>query len=97
MKPLDKQLDQLLHAAAQAPRTPGPDIPTPSATWLLQQRENAASHYYEDTIRPTLRIALATACLILAITSVVTTRQITHNNQDVLTTSERSLTQMLAR
>ncbi|MGA1235681.1 MAG: hypothetical protein ACO34E_02335 [Limisphaerales bacterium] len=92
MKPLDQQLHKLLKAAAQAPPTLTV-TKHPSARWLLQQRQSRLQ--LTRNPYPLLRPALAAACTILTLTTLLNLHQIADSKRDVFNSANIALSQLL--
>lgn len=92
MKPLDQQLNKLLKAAAQAPSNQTPPK-HPSPRWLLQQRQ--ARLQLTRNPNTFLRHALAAACTILILATLLNLHQIAKSERDVFNSANIALTQLL--
>ena len=95
MKKTEHQLECLLRAAAAAPR-PRDESPAaaPNVAWLLRQRETASQEAQRAT-RSVLQIGLATACVLLMMTLLVSRHHLQQTSRDVFTASQEVFTRMM--
>lgn len=94
MSNLDHHLRRLLSAAAAAPRPPTADsAPAPDARALLRARDRELAQAERTTSR-VVRLGFATACVLLAVTLLISVRQIDRANRDVFAVSEMALTRI---